>query len=268
MIRFFQIMVFICTAALLTSCKAPEKEKPIWEQVKLSDLATSSDVNNPDGRPLKAINLDIHIFEMPAEDTNTLNVVWQMMYTKPLQFNDYDAFKANSFSIGFGQIEMWSTIANVLRDAGSKHIETVSLLLPDGETSDFTIARLNKEQTIFYTSTTDSMEGATVGPGKLALRIKVEKIPGSRGVCNVNALPVFPSPITSPVPQLEAQAKAAEFLFTPAGFHLKMSPGDFVLLGPDKYIKHQITLGSLFFSRPKPEPTVRMFLIICTRIID
>lgn len=261
-------MVFLCTAALLTSCKAPEKKKPIWEQVKISDLDTSSDVNNPDGLPLKTINIDIHIFEMPAEDTNVFNYVQQMLYTKPLQFNDYDAFKANSFSIGFGQIQMWNTIANVLRDADCKHIETVSLLLPDGETNDFTITSLNKEQTIFYISAAGSMEGATIGPGKLALRIKVEKIPGSRGVCYVNAQPVFPSPIQSPIPQLAANAKSAEFLFTSAGFRLKMSPGDFVLLGPEKYIEHQITLGSLFFSMPKPKPTVRMFLLICTRIID
>jgi hypothetical protein len=265
MIRFFQIMimVFSCTAALLTSCKAPEKDKPIWQQVKISDLAPSSDANHPASRLLKTINLDIHIFEMPIENINVLNVVWQMMYTKPLQFNDYDAFKANSFSIGFGQIQMWNTIANVLRDAGGKKIETVSLLLPDGETNDFTIARLNKEQTIFYISTAGSMEGATIGPGKLALRIKVEKIPGSRGVCEVNAQPVFPSPITSPIPQL-----AAKFLFTSAGFGLKMSPGDFVLLGPEKYIGHQITLGSLFFSRPGRKPSVRMFLLVCTGIID
>jgi hypothetical protein len=268
MVRFFQITVLICTAALLTSCKAPEKEKPIWENVKLSDLATSSDVNNPEGRPLKTINLDIHIFEMPAEDANVFNYAQQMLYTKPLQFNDYEAFKANSFSASFGQIQMWDTIADVLRDAGTKHIETVSLLLFDGETSDFTIARLNNEQTIFYISTAGSIEGATIGPGKLALRIKAEKIPGSRGVCKVSATPVFTPPKINIFPQLAEREKANEFLFTSAGFSLKMSPGDFVLLGPEKYINNQITLGSLFFSIPKPKPTIRMFLLICTRIID
>jgi len=261
-------MVLICTAVLLTSCNAPEKEKPIWEQVKISDLDTSSDVNNPNGRLLKTINLDIHIFEMPAEDVNVLNYVQQMLYTKPLQFNDYEAFKANSFSLGFGQLQMWDTIANVLRDAGSKHIETVSLLLFDGEINDFTIARLNKEQTVFYTSSAGSMEGATIGPGKLALRIKIEKIPGSRGVCNVSAMPVFTSPKINLAPRLAEREKANEFLFTSAGFSLKMSPGDFVLLGPEKYVDNQITLGSLFFSMPKPKPTIRMFLLICTRIID
>jgi len=268
MVRFYQITVLICTAALLTGCKAPEKEKPIWENVKLSDLATSSDVNNPEGRPLKTINLDIHIFEMPSEDTNVFNYAQQMLYTKPLQFNDYEAFKANSFSASFGQIQMWNTIANVLRDAGTKHTETVSLLLFDGETNDFTITRLNNEQTVFYISTAGSMEGATIGPGKLALRIKAEKIPGSRGVCKVSATPVFTPPKINPVPQLAEREKVNEFLFASAGFSLKMSPGDFVLLGPEKYINNQITLGSLFFSIPKPKPTIRMFLLICTRIID
>ncbi|MBN1392444.1 MAG: hypothetical protein JW947_06530 [Sedimentisphaerales bacterium] len=268
MARFLQIIVFISTAILLISCNTPSKEKPIWEQVKIRDLRSLSDADSPADRLLKTINLDIHIFEIPGEDANTLNVVWQMMYAKPLQFNDFDAFKANSFSVGFGQIQMWDTIANVLRDAGGKQIETVSLLLPDGETSDFPVARLNSEHTVFYISSGGSMEGATIGPGRLALRIKVEKILGSRGVCKVTALPVFPSLMTSPIPQLAEQAKSAEFLFTSAGFSLKMSPGDFVLLGPQKYIGHQITLGSLFFSRPKPRPTVRLFLIICTRIID
>jgi len=268
MIRLFQIMVFSCAVVLLTSCNAPEKDEPIWEQVKLGDLAPPADAKHPGGQLLKTININIYIFEMPAENISALNDAWQMLYTKPLKFNNYDAFCANSFLVGFGQIQMWDKIANILYDAGGKKIETVSLLLPDGQTNDFSIARLGKEQSSFYISAAGSMEGTTVGPGKLALRIKVEKIPGSRGVCKVNAQPVFPSPIQSPIPQLAAQAKSAEFLFTSAGFSLKMSPGDFILLGPEKYIDHQITLGSLFFSRPGRKPTVRMFLLVCTRIID
>jgi hypothetical protein len=268
MIRLFQIIVFSCAVVLLTSCNAPKKDEPIWEQVKLGDLVPPADAKHPGGQLLKTINLSVYIFEIPAENVSALNDVWQSLYTKPLRFNNYDAFCANSFLVGFGQIQTWNKIADMLRDAGGKEIETVSLLLSDGQTNDFTIARLGKEQTIFYISAAGSMEGTTVGPGKLALRIKVEKIPGSRGVCQVNAQPVFPSPITSPIPQLAAQAKSAEFLFTSAGFGLKMSPGDFILLGPEKYIGHQITLGSLFFSRPGRRPTVRTFLLVCTRIID
>jgi len=84
----------------------------------------------------------------------------------------------------------------------------------------------------------------------------------------VDVQPVFSLPVRSSIPQLAAREKSGEFLFTSAGFKLKMSPGDFVILGPQKYISHQITLGGLSFSRPEPKPVVRVFLFVCTGIID
>lgn len=266
MIRFFRIMLFICVAALLTGCSAPG-DRPIWEQVKLRDVAASS-AERPGGRLLKTINLDIHIFEIPAENVGKLNEIWQMLYTEPLKFNNYDAFRENSFLVGFGQIQMWNEVADVLRNSGARKGETVSLVLPDGQTNDFTVAALHGNQTVFYVSSAGSMEDVTVGPGKIVLRIKVKKIPGERGVCKVNAQPVFTLPIQTPIPQLTAQAKSAEFHFTSAGFDLKMSPSDFILLGPERYIENQITLDGLFFSRPGRIPTVKVFLFVCTRIID
>ena len=270
MIRVFQIVVFGCAAILLTGCNAPEKDKDeaIWEQVKIGDLAPSPNAKRPSSQLLKTINFKVYIFEIPAENISTLDDIWATLYTEPLRFNNSDAFKANSFLVGFGQVQMWDKIADLLRTAGGEKIETVSLLLPDGQANDLTIARLHNEQTIFHISTAGSMEGVTIGPGKLALRIKAEKIPGSRGVCNVVMLPVFSPPIKRAFSQSATREKSAEFPFTPAGFKLKMSPGDFVFLGPGKYISHQITLGSLFFSRPKPKPVVRTYLIVCTRIID
>ena len=282
MIWPFQIAIFSCACFLLTSCSAPEKSEPIWQRVKIGDIAPSHQTKRPVSQLLKTINFDVYIFEIPAENISTLAEVWKILYTKPLQFNDYDAFCANSFSVGFGRGQMWNEISNLLSAAGARKVKTVSLLLLDGLTSDLAVAALYEEQTIFYISTEGSMEGATIGPGKLALRIKAQKIPGSRGVCNVAALPVFSSPIMSSIPQLAVREKAGNFLFDSVGFQLKMSPGDFVFLGPEKYISHQITLGSLFFSKPEgslffskterklPErkPAVRIFLIVCTGIID
>ncbi|MBA7657043.1 hypothetical protein ES703_64973 [subsurface metagenome] len=266
MIRFFQIAVFGCLGLLLTGCNAPEKSEPIWQQVKITDIAPVHNGKQPDSQLLKTINFNVYIFEMPAENISTLNDVWQMLYTKPLRFNDYDAFVANSFSVGFGEVQMWNKIADLLQTAGAKRVKTVSLLLSDGQAETIAIAALGNEQTIFYISTDGSMEGATIGPGILALRIKAEKIPGLRGVCNVDVQPVFSSPIRSSIPQLAAREKLGEFLFNAAGFRLKMSPGNFVFLGPKKYSSDQITLGSLFFSRPGLMPVVRTFLLVCSRI--
>jgi len=266
MIRLFQIAVFGCLGLLLTGCKAPEESEPIWQQVKITDIAPAHNGKQPDSQLLKTINFNVYIFEIPAEDISTLDDIWQMLYTGPLRFNDYDAFIANSFSVGFSEAQMWDKIADLLRAAGAKQTKTVSLLLLDGQTSDLAIAALGNEQTIFYISTDGSMEGVTIGPGILALRIKAEKIPGLRGVCNVDVQPVFSLPVRSSIPQLAAREKLGEFLFDAAGFRLKMSPGNFVFLGPKKYTSDQITLASLVFSRPGLGPVVRTFLFVCTRI--
>lgn len=261
-------MVFGCIIALLTGCNGSEKDKPIWEQVKIGDIAPSTGTKPPGAQLLKTTNFNIYIFELPAENIGVLDNIWPMLHTKPLQFNDYDTFSANSFLVGFGQVQMWNEIRNLLLATGAEKVETVSLLLTEGQDRDFSVARLDNKRTTFYISSAGSMEGATVGPGRIALRIKAEKLPTSRGACSVDFLPVFSPPVSSPIPQLAAHAKSEEFLFTPVGFGLKMSPGDFIFLGPEEYSSHQITLSGLFFSRPKRKPVIRVYLFVCARIID
>lgn len=277
MIRLFQIAVLSCAALVLTGCNGPEKNKSIWEDTKIGDLAPSHSGKRAGDQLLKTINFDIYIFDIPAENISALDDVWRILqgsnfagsrYTKPFRFNDYDAFGANSFLVGFGKIQMWNKISDLLRVAGGEKVKTVSLLLFDGQADDLDIARLRNEQTIFYISSAGSMEGATVGPGTLALRVKAEKIPGFRDVCNVDVLPVFSPPMRRSIAQLAGREKTTDFLFTSVGFKLKMSPGHFFFLGPEKYISDQITLASLFFSRtrPKAEPVVRTYLIACMMI--
>ncbi|MHC4546742.1 MAG: hypothetical protein ACYSYL_19870 [Planctomycetota bacterium] len=263
----------------LAGCNSTEEEL-IWERVKITDLAPSDNNKQPTAQLIKTINFNVYIFEIPSEDIGTLDDVWPMVYTQPLRFNNPDAFSENSFLAGFGQIPMWGRIADLLRSANGIQAGTVSLLLPDGQSNDVAVAVLGKEQTVFYTSKNRSKEGLKPGPGQLGLRIQAEKIPDSRGVCKVSVLPVFSSLKRTSIPLLSGREKSGEFLFTSVGFILKMSPGDFVLVGPKKYDSGQTTLGSLFFSKPEgslfinelerkaPElkPSVRLFLLVCTGI--
>jgi len=271
--------VFCLLFSALTGCTAPEEE-PIWENVKIGDLAPRRGGKLPSVRLVKTINFDLHIFEIPAENIDKLDDTRKTLYTKPLQFNSPHAFGANSFSVCFGQIRMLDKIYNLLLAASGKIIAKVSLMLADGLTETIAITGLDGPRTIFFTSTYGSREGANVGPGILALRLKAQTIPGSRGVCNVTAYPVYSPPIIkSAIPQLDARTKLREFPFSAAAFALKMGPGDFVLLGPKEHISDQTALGGLFFSNPKgslfiskterkpPErkPAVRIFLLVCTR---
>ncbi|MGB2808242.1 MAG: hypothetical protein WBC22_10900 [Sedimentisphaerales bacterium] len=279
MIRIIQIAVLGSLALWPAGCNSIGEE-PIWEHVKITDLAPSDNNKQPDTQLLKTINFNLYIFEIPAEDIGTLDDVWPMVYDQPLRFNSFEAFGANLFLAGFGQIPMWGRIADLLRSADGIQAGTVSLLLPDGQSNDVAVAVLGQEQTVFYISNKGLTKRVKLGPGQLGLRIQAEKIPDSRGICKVSVLPVFSPLKRSSIRPLPGREKSGEFLFTSAGFILKMSPGDFVLVGPDEYDRGQTTLGSLFFSKPegslffnelerkapKLKPSVRLFLVVCTSI--
>jgi len=212
----------------------------------------------------------VYIFDIPADNIDKLEDLWRKLYAKPLRFNDYEAFSDNSFSIGFGQPQTREEIRGLLRAAGGRQIETISLLLSDDEPVDLTISYLDKEQTVFYKPAGSSMEGATLGPGTLSLRVKAKKLLQTRGVCDFKAQPVFTPPQSRYVRQMPDARVQGEYVFVFAEFGLCMAPGDFFVLGPAKYVPNQITLGGIFFSRPdtKPVPVAQVFVFVCASVMD
>lgn len=282
MVRLLEIAVFISMVLELAGCNAPQKNKPVWEQAKIGDLAPAHILKQPDEQLLKTINFKVYIFEVPSENISELDSIWQSLQSynpaksrktgyiqaQRLQFDNYEAFTANSFTAATGQIQEQNNIFRLLRTAQSKTAETVSLLLFDGQSQNVDIARLSNEQTVFYATAKGKTEGVTIGPGMLNLQIKVEKIPGLKNICNVSFQPIFVPPKISPILQLAEHGKTKEFPFTCCRFKSRMSPGEFIFLGPEKYTDHQTTLDALFFNAGERRPKIRTFLLLCTNIND
>jgi len=274
----YSVFCILCPVFFLFGCAEPESELPVWEKVKIGDLAPYDTGKTAQVELLKMTKLDVHVFEIPADNIAEIDRIRKRLFIRPLQLKDYEAFSANSFMVRFGQVDLWRQTNDWLLGAEGRKIANVSLMLADGQAQTVAIAGLDRPQTIFYTAANGSRQGANVGPGVFGLRIKAEKIPGSRGVCDLVGYPVFSPPTESSIPQLDTLGKLREFPFTSAAFGLKMSPGDFVFLAPKEYVSDQTALGGLFFSNPRgglffsktkaPEykPAVRIFLLVCTGI--
>ena len=269
-------LCYMCFA--LTGCPSPEEE-PLWKDLKIGDLAPRQS-GKQTSRLVESTNFNLYVFEMPSDNIDKLDDVRKTLFTKNLRYQSSHSFTENSFSVHFGQIRMWNETFASLLAAGAKQINKVSLMLADDLDETISVARIDSPRTIFFTSTYGSREGANVGPGILALRLKTKKIPGLRGVCNVTAYPVYSPPmIKSTIPLLSARTQRREFPFSAAAFGLRMGPGDFILLGPKEYVSDQTDLGGIFFSNPEgslffreterttfePEPAFRIFLLVCTR---
>lgn len=271
----------LCTISFfLSGCVEPKKESPVWEDIKITDLAPTEGGKPRPSQRFKTINLDVHVFEVPAENIKKLDKIRKNLYIRPLRLRDYGAFHANSFWIRFGHRRKWNEVYELLDAAKGQRINRISLMLPDAWPETFAITRLDRSQSIFYTAIDGAKEAAQIGPGIFALRIKAKTIPTSPGRCSVTAYPVFTPPVKSTIPELDAQVKRREFPFTVAAFGLDMRPGHFVVLAPTEYVEDQTTLGGLFFTNPEgrlffsddentpPErkPVFRVFLLLCTQV--
>ena len=281
----YSVFCVLCSVFLslcFYGCNEPKEEAALWDQVKIDELAPQGGNDAPGTRIIKTINLDVHVFEVPAENVDKLDKIRKRFYIRPLRLVDYQAFNANSFVVRFGKAEMWNELREMLVAADGQRAGKVSLLLADEQAQTIAVAASERSGTISFAGKGGSRQAANVGTGSLGLRIKAAKIPGSRGVCDVVAYPVFSPPAQSPIPELQTRVKQREFAFTAAAFALDMTPGDFVYLGPRQLVSDLTELGGLFFSNPKgslflneasrrpPElkPSVRVFLLVCTRIDD
>jgi len=266
MIRLFPFIAFVGVFFLPSGCSG-DKDKAIWQDVKITEL---SPVYGPAGskRELRTIDFDVYIFEMPAEAVTVLDDVWPALSTQPLRFNNQNAFGANLFSAGFGSGSTWDKVGQALRSGGARKIRKVSLYLFEAQANDVIISRVYGKESVFYLAGQGRREQITVGPGRFVLRLKAEGIAGARGVCRVSVVPVFSPSAESSIPQLAERIKAGEAAFEAVGFELRMGPGDFVFLGPMKYVSPQAGLCGRFFSRDDDEPAVRAYLIVFGAIID
>ncbi len=284
MIRLLEIATL---SILLVSLGACEKtgEKPIWDQVKIRDLAPAGPDGSVQSQALKTINFNIIVFELPAKNLGTLDKTWEMLYTRALTFADYEAFKAGSFAVGFGRASRLAPVIDTIEQAQGKRIHNAALLLSDNQSNDMPIARLFERQMLFYHTSGGALEKQILGPGTIVMRVEAQKIPGLRGLCSLSTIPVFTVGSSSAIPLLEQRRRESEFAFEASAFSLKMGVGDFFLLGPRQYFDEQITLSGLFFSKPqgslflirsetdpsvrKPQhlPAVRVFLFVCSGIV-
>lgn len=280
-----------CSATLVlwlltaTGCETPprqEQEEQIWERIKLRDLAPPGQDEAPRARLLASVHMDVHVIELPSENIEQLDDVWEILSAQSIRMNSYTAFTKNSFRVLYGRVEIWPQILTTLAQAGGKKAAVNSLVLADNETSDLPIAEIPSRRMVSFVGMDLSPQTVNLGPGLLVLRLRPEPLPWGNGARKIIAYPTFTLALTSAISELQERAKKHEFYFAPAACAAPMGPGDLLVLGPDKYTGEQISLGGLFFNDlagslfpdpegrqpPRRKPAVRVYVLICTAIQD
>lgn len=268
----------------VVGCNNPPHEDavPIWEQVKIHDIGPKSPEGNRQAKIEGNVYFDVYAIDLPADKIDKMDAIWQELSAKPIRTNSYTAFAENGFRVRYGRLRTWKHIESLLIQLGGQGSGTTSLTLSEDIPADLPIADIPQDHPIKFVGTDLSQQVVKVDAGVLVLRLRSEAIPGARGVRKIIAYPVHTLPMSITIPELDAAVRQREFYFGSAAFASQMSPGDFVLLAPNEYTAERKTLGGLFFNKPvgtifidpernrPPErkPTVRLFILICTRMSD
>ena len=256
MSKFILSITCLCLSFVCSGCDGQKKgpEKTVWENTRLSDLATTQPNPQAGIKKLNTINIQVQIYEIPSNSVDKLDDISKILTVQPLHFSRSNIFNANGFIAGFSRTSAGVQILELLKSAGGRNAAAISLLLEDGQTDYVPVLRLSSAKSIFYTALNGKTDSKTIGPGLLALRITAQKSPVFRGTYIITAVPAVPSIIGGVGSQVQSLAKLNDIVFDSCSFSLQFSPGDFFLLRPIKYAEHGNSLGSLFFSRPGIRP--------------
>lgn len=282
MVRFPLVVALVLGAVLgVAGCKAPSRPSvPAAEEVKIPELAGPPRDRLPPARFLMSMALEVHVFELPADNVEKLQSVWKILSSAPIRLSSYNAFSENSFRLLYSKVTLWERIRTLLEDADGQQATTITLTVADNDKTDLPIAEVPVARPITFVAGDLSTQTANVSPGILALRLWAEPSPWARGVRKLVGCPTLTVPVSGTIPELQAQVQRQEFRFDSAAFACEMQPGDLLVLGPEKYTGERNTLGGLFFNRadgalffnsrdrkpPERRPAVRVYVVICTRV--
>ena len=107
------LKALLCMSTVLGGCQQPAPEPPIWEQVKIRDLA-SDQAQEEDKGKLHALNIQVHVYCIPASNVEKMKDVWELFRLRGPRYENPEAFRENGFRVARGRITVWDSLALAL----------------------------------------------------------------------------------------------------------------------------------------------------------
>ena len=262
--HLFKMLVAFFVSASLAGC-GNTRQEPEIKGIKIGELAP------PDWRAelqvLRTTNIDVTTFELPAANVKSLDDIWRELTANAdlLRYTDAGGFAANGLRVAAGGFDDKAKVTESLESMKARKLFTTSFLISNGQAETLPLGRLTRKTTVSYIGRTGAIENAQVGPALLGLQIYARQLPGSTSA-RVQVTPVILSSTEGLAPELAQRLKETDLLIYSAGFGLNMKPGDIIVLGPSQFSTDVTTAAGRFFTKPEPNPTITVLLMVCTSI--
>lgn len=286
-------MISVCLVGFC-GCSEPQQTPariPI-KDIKVGDLEPTDPVHLP-----RQIHFRIFSFEVPIDKTSMLQQGFSQFDTGQLRFAEAAAFQANGFLAGFGTRENGNKLSILLEKVQARRKAPRNLLVYDDAGDDFSVTMVNSKEEVSWKGAGGKVAKAVFSAGRFAWMLKAAPVPNIRGVAEVRILPVYRMGRDNLLSHLARMSSYTPF--DVGAFELRMSPGDFVLLGsrggpqaPGKPAAAgdqpeaanqpkawdipteadeqplELTLNRLLFYPPEKPWVINLYMILCAGVGD
>lgn len=262
MFRLTAAVILTLTIAPLSGCAEQDE---FYKNINITDLAPSRpDSPEQASAPNKPVEIGFAIVRVSPDKLDRPGLLWDALYTAPLKAVAPRAFSANGFAAGFGDRQSWETISKIFNDAGAASTKKTSMLIFDDRPRDIPVAAVADQTTVFYRDIDNRISGVTLENGAAAWRLAASRVSEQPILYRLTIVPVFLPAKNFRRPLVhtgDSENNAIEF--SASRFHLKIGPGEFLLLGPAQAHSASMTLDRLFFRPAGPEKMLHFYLIFC-----
>jgi hypothetical protein len=247
-----------CTKPVQTST-APDV--PI-EGIRIEDVAPST----PSVTPVRIV-FRILSFDVASDQYEKVLDTFNKLGGKEITFVNYETFRGNNFNAAFGKSDEWPDVADVLSQIKAQRTTTENLIVYDDRGDDIVSMLVDSGGVVTFLEPNGSEITDEFSPGRFAWVLRARPVASIRGVAQLEMRPVYRLGIDSYISRLARFRDMRPF--DGGSFGLKMSAGDFLLLGPGRIDKSaQVNLSTMLFTSPKDPSAARIYMIGCVGVGD
>lgn len=258
--KMISIFLMLAGCLWLVGCQEQNSHRASIKGVKFTDIRPMYSRKN---LPKKTLLAEIAVFEiqLPADNFNAITDAWDKLIADHINFADQALFAANGLKASFGNAAMWPAVREKLIKADSKIINTTTLTIDEKYSNKVNVCDLTGEQTVLYNSSVSGLQKHRLAEGAVIFNISIENIYETKQSIRIKILPAF-------LPYNAPSNSRNIILFDTVKLNFQASPGDFVLLGPEKCEPGMATLAGLFFTVPSEIQMAKVYVIECRKIYE
>ena len=242
------LIILLFALLILTGCTESKKKQTDTSSssstLKLGDIQPLFKPAHPGEIIITAI-----VYEIPEKNKKYIDQIFKELSKQYLIFTDLDVFEMNGFRAGFGMQKDWPSITNNLYLASAQNIVSSNLIFIDSSSSDVPVGNSYDSQTFYLAKKADNYELIKLSEGQLAWKVSARALPKKQGMGLVQIKAIHEEEVLPALAKVPGYETVGETAFHDIAVKLNITPGEFVVIGPDMKESERITLSELFFQR-------------------